>query len=341
MTDTGAAYIYRRIDPVTWDEGVKIVADDADTFDRFGWSVAINGDFAIVGARFDDEGGDQAGAVYIFQRTGTGNTWDTGTKIIAQDAEKDDDFGISVAISNDFAVIGATGDDDANLDSGAVYIYQKTGSSWTFHTKIPSHDAGATDLFGSSVAISGDYIIVGATQTEAAYIYQWTGTAWNFMKKITAPIETQGDFFGISVAIDGEYALVGAWGSSQSAGAAYVFKRTGAAWDFGQKIIASVAVVGANFGKSVSISGDYIIVGADNYDATGFRNIGTAYIFQRTGPGNIWDTGTQIFAVDFEKDAFFGNAVTISNDHAIVGSVLKSEGGSSTGAAYIFDIPPI
>jgi hypothetical protein len=341
MTDTGAAYIYRRTDPDTWDEGVKIVADDADEFDRFGWSVAINGDFAIVGARFDDEAGDQAGAAYIFQRTGP-NMWDTGTKILAQDTEKDDDFGISVAISNAFAVVGATGDDDAAFNSGAIYIYQKTGNSWTFRTKIPSHDAGSSDLFGISVAISGDYIIVGATLTEAAYIYHWTGSTWDFMKRITAPpIVTQGDFFGITVAIDGEYALAGAWAASQGDGAAYIFKRTGSAWDSGVKIVASDAAENANFGKSVSIKGDYAIVGADTYDAeAGLTNAGAVYIFQRIGPDNTWDTGTRILAVDFEKDAFFGNAVTISNDRAIVGSLLKRAGGSSTGAAYILDIPP-
>ncbi len=339
MTDTGAAYIYRRIDPDTWDEGVKIVADDADTFDRFGWSVAINGDVAIVGARFDDEGGDQAGAAYIFQRTGPGNIWDTGTKIMAQDAEKNDDFGISVAISSDFAVVGSTGN---NNSSGAIYIYKKnTNNTWSFHAKIPSHDAGSSDLFGISVAISGDYIIVGATLTEAAYIYLWTGSTWDFMKRITAPIVTQGDFFGISVAIDGEYALAGAWAASEGDGAAYIFKRSGSDWDSGVKIVASDAAVNANFGKSVSIKGDYAIVGADTYDAeAGLTNAGAVYIFQRIGPGNTWDTGTRTLAVDFEKDAFFGNAVTISNDHAIVGSLLNRAGGSSTGSAYILDIPP-
>ena len=342
MTDTGAAYIYRRIDTDTWDEGVKIVAGDADEFDEFGWSVAINGDVAIVGARWDDEAGDQAGAAYIFQRTGPGNIWDTGTKIMAQNAGSNDVFGISVAISSDFAVVGATGDDNS---SGAIYIYKKNiDNTWSPHAKIPSHDAGSSDLFGISVAISGDYIIVGATLTEAAYIYHWSGSTWDFMKRITAPpIETQGDFFGISVAIDGEYALAGAWAASQGAGdgAAYIFKRTGSDWDSGVKIVASDAAVNANFGKSVSIKGDYAIVGADTYDAeAGLTNAGAVYIFQRTGPGNIWDTGAQIFAVDFEKDAFFGNAVTISNDRAIVGSLLKRAGGSSTGAAYILDIPP-
>jgi hypothetical protein len=338
MTDTGAAYIYQRTGPDTWDEGVKIVAGDADEFDEFGWSVAINGDFAIVGARWDDEAGEKAGAAYIFQRTGPGNIWDSGTKIMAQDAEKDDDFGISVAISSDFAVVGATGE---NSSSGAIYIYEKnTDNTWSSHAKIPSHDAGSSDLFGISVAISGDYIIVGATLTEAAYIYHWTGSTWDFMKRVTAPTFNQGDFFGITVAIDGEYALAGAWGASQADGAAYIFKRTGSDWDSGEKIIASDAAVNANFGKSVSIKGDYAIVGADTYDAeAGLTNAGAVYIFQRTGPGNIWDTGTRILAVDFEKDAFFGNAVTISNDRAIVGSLLKRVGGSSTGSAYILDIP--
>ncbi len=339
---SGDAYIYHRIDPDTWDEGTKLTAGDTNSYNLFGGSVAINGDYAIVGAQFDNEGGSNAGAAYIYHKTGTNNSWIQKQKIMAQNPAINDDFGISVAISNEFAVVGATGDDTNGTNSGAIYIFQNVSNSWSFHSKIPSHDAGTGDLFGASVAISGNYLIVGATLTEAAYIYQKIGSAWVFMQRITALDVTQLDLFGISVAIDGDFAVVGAWGTSQSDGAAYIFQRTGSTWDSGVKIIATDGAADANFGKSVSIKGDYAIVGADTYDAGGgLTNIGTAYIFHRTGPGNIWDAGTQIFAVDFEMNASFGNAVTISNDHAIVGSFLKNEAVSNEGAAYIFDIPPI
>ena len=160
-SNAGAAYIFLRTGDNTWDEGTKITASDPASYDYFGRSVAISGDYAIVGAYRKDI--TDAGAAYIFLRTGD-NTWDEGTKITASDAEDDDNFGNSVAISEDYAIVGAYAEDhDTKSNAGAAYIFLRTGdNTWDEGTKITASDPASYDYFGRSVAISGDYAVVGA-----------------------------------------------------------------------------------------------------------------------------------------------------------------------------------
>jgi len=144
--------------------------------------VAISGDYAIVGARKEDTGGSNAGAAYIFKRDGT--SWTQEEKIVASDAGKDDQFGNSVAISGDYAIVGAYLEDAGGNIAGAAYIFKRDGTSWVQEAKILASDAGASDYFGYSVSISGDSAIVGAVYEDtgggdagAAYIYSALGPA--------------------------------------------------------------------------------------------------------------------------------------------------------------------
>jgi hypothetical protein len=178
-TDRGATYIFHRTGTNIWSSSTNISASDAADGDCFGFSVAISGDYAIVGATVEDGSGSDRGAAYIFQRTGT-NTWDTGTKIIASDAQDNDEFGYSVAISGDYAIVGALDEDGSGDSRGAAYIFQRTGTNtWDTGTKITSSNANDTDCFGGSVAISENYVIVGAPNVDgsgadrgAAYIFK-------------------------------------------------------------------------------------------------------------------------------------------------------------------------
>ena len=148
----------------------KLNAHDMDEGDNFGESVFINGDYAVVGAYHEDGGPGnlifRSGAVYVFRRTGE-NTWDSGTKIMAPDAQENDSFGVSVSLDGDYLVVGAHGEDggdgDPMPDSGAAYVFRRTDlNSWDTGTKISAPDAQDDDWFGKSVSISGDYVIVGA-----------------------------------------------------------------------------------------------------------------------------------------------------------------------------------
>ncbi len=355
--NAGAAYIFRKTEAGTWDAGIKLTANDAQADDYFGDSVAISGDYAIVGARNEDAGGSNAGAAYIFRRTGGAdeNIWDDGIKITASDAQANDEFGNSVSINGDYAIVGAKnedgGDGNPTSNAGAAYIFHRTGANtWDIGTKIVASDPAVDDYFGNSVSISGDYAIVGSygeddggSSAGAAYIYRRTATTtWDAGVKITATDPQAGDYFGGSVSISGDYAIVGAslenGGSGDpitGAGAAYIFRRTGTnLWDSGVKITATDPQAEDRFGYSVSISGDYAIAGARWEDEEG-SNAGAAYIFKRTGT-NAWESGSKITASDAKTDDVFGNSVSISGDYAIVGANSNDAGMSNTGAAYIF-----
>ncbi|NBC30356.1 MAG: hypothetical protein GVY29_10240 [Spirochaetes bacterium] len=299
----GSAYIFQRTGTNSWDTGTKIVASDGAAIDRFGKSVSIDGDYAIVGSRLSDIDVDgdttaeqDVGAAYIFRRTGT-NSWVEDAQLLASDGEADDEFGLSVAIEGEYAIVGAPLNDDNATNAGSAYIFRRTGTStWDTGIKVVATDPGG-DRFGESVAISGDYAIVGAYLNDDAGL---------------------------------------------NSGSAYIFHRsgTGNSWDTGTKIVASDAASIDVFGHSVGISGDYAIVGAygddhvDDGDSMDNDYDGSAYIFHRTGT-NSWTEETQITASDAESDDYFGYSVAIDGDYAIAGAWRNDDSGSDTGSAYI------
>jgi hypothetical protein len=219
--------------PFPTTETQKIQASDKEADDRFGWSVAISGDYAIVGAYLEDTGGDAVGAAYIFKRDGT--SWAEQAKIQASDKEAGDRFGRSVGISGDYAIVGASHEDTGGENAGAAYVFKRDGTSWAEQAKIQASDKQPTDEFGRSVAISGDYAIVGAyledtggDKAGAAYIFKRDGTSWTQQAKIQASDKQTLDEFGFSVAISENYAIVGAHledTGGDNAGAAYIFER--------------------------------------------------------------------------------------------------------------------
>ena len=277
-TNSGSAYIFF-YDGATWTQQAKLLAADGAAYDGFGRSVSISGDYAIVGAYFDDDNGTNSGSAYIFKRDGT--TWSQQAKLIASDGAYNDRFGDSVSISGDYAIIGAHGD-----YFGSAYIFKRSGTSWSEQAKLTASDGAAYDIFGWSVSISGDYAIIGAhgdddsgSASGSAYIFKRDGTTWTEQAKLTASDGTASDYFGYSVSIRGDYAVVGAYHHEDgSAGLAYIFKRDGTTWSQQAKLLASDGAAGERFGWSVSISGDYAVVGAPYDDDNGSRS-GSAYMF--------------------------------------------------------------
>ena len=351
-SNAGAAYIFTRSGS-TWTQQQKIQSSDKAAGDQFGISVAISGDgsTAIVGAQGEDTGGSQAGAAYIFTRSGS--TWTQQQKIQASDKEANDVFGVSVSISNDgnTAIVGAYLEDTGAAEAGAAYVFTRSGSTWTEQQKIQASDKEANDIFGQSVSISGDgntaivgaYLEdTGALNAGAAYIFTRSGSTWTEQQKIQASDKEVSDQFGFSVSIssDGNTAIVGAFSEDTGgadAGAAYIFTRSGSTWTEQQKIQASDKETSDSFGYSVSISsdGNTAIVGSSNED-TGGLDAGAAYIFTRSG--STWTEQQKIQSSDIEAGDRFGWSVSISGDGstAIVGADLEDTGGSNAGAAYIF-----
>jgi len=213
----------------------KLIASDGTAGDRFGRSVAICGDTAIVGSERDGiEVNPQQGSAYVFIRSGT--IWTQQTKLTASDGAASDEFGFSVAISGNTAIVGSEFDDiGANTFQGSVYVFERNGTLWTQQTKLTASDGATGDRFGRSVAISGDTAIVGSYDDDiganfnqgSAYIFIRSGIIWTQQTKLTASDGAVSDRFGFSVAISGEMAIIGSYqdniGANSDQGSAYVF----------------------------------------------------------------------------------------------------------------------
>ncbi len=276
-------------------------------------------------------------------------------KLTASDAQADDQFGVSVAVSGDTAVVAARFANAGGTNAGAAYVFERDQGSqdnWGEVTKLTASDAEAGDLFGTSVAISGDIAIVGARfesagghQAGAAYVFQRGHGGpdnWGEVAKLTASDAQATDWFGAAVAVSGDTAVVGAYledAGGDFAGAAYVFQRNQggeSAWGEVTKLTASDAQAEDEFGASVAVSGDTIIVGAFQEDAGG-DSAGAAYVFQRSqGGANTWGEVTKLTASDADAGDFFGVGVAVSGDTAVVGADNEDAGGSDAGAAYVF-----
>ena len=296
---SGAAYVFKRVDG-TWQQQQHLVpyvqGPDAGHGDLFGGSVSMDrlGNFAIVGASLHDADEpyteSNRGSAYVFKRVG--NTWvPEGNRLNATDGADGDEFGFSVSISGVYAVVGAPGDDDMGESSGSAYVFKRVGDTWVQQAKLAASDGAVGHRFGHSVAISGEYAIVGAkdvgNKLGSAYVFKRDGEMWNQQQTLTISDGAAGDRTGHSVDITPIYAVVGAIGHDdmgKSSGSAYVFKREGTSWRETRILRASDGEAGDEFGFSVSITsinGFGAFVGA-------MGNSGTAYSFNMRffAPGN-------------------------------------------------------
>ena len=356
----GAAYVFSRNfgGQDNWGQVAKLTASDADSGDEFGRSVAISGDYVVVGAHREDSGGADSGAAYIYARNegGTDN-WGEVVKLTASSPEINAQFGYSVAIDGDYAVVGVLYEDGGGLavDRGAAYVYGRNeggADNWGEVVILTASDAEDSDYFGCSVSIDGDYVLVGAfyedgggTDRGAAYIFdrnQGGQDNWGEVANLAASDANDSDRFGFSVDISGDFAVVGTTykdDGGSNRGAAYVYGRDeGGADNWGEVVIltASDAEDSDYFGCSVSIDGDYVLVGA-LYEDGGGVNYGAAYIYGRNSGGqDNWGEVLKLTASDAENGDQFGLSVSIDGDYALVGATFEDEGGSDSGAIYIF-----
>ncbi|NQT96128.1 MAG: choice-of-anchor D domain-containing protein [Candidatus Marinimicrobia bacterium] len=345
---SGSAYIFHR-SGTSWSQEAKLTSSDGVVDDRFGGSVSISGDYAIVGAYMDDVGANwDQGSAYIFYRSGT--SWSQQAKLTASDGESGDYFGYSVTISGDYVIVGAYGDDINISAEGSAYIFYRSGTSWSQQAKLVASDGTVDAFLGKSVSISGNYAIVGACRDDigansnqgSAYLFEKPGGGWSNMTetaKLTTSDGAADDQFGVSVAISGDYALVGSWqddDSGNESGSAYLFEKPVGGWSNmteTAKLTASDGASGAYFGVSTSVFGDYAIVAATGDDDNGSTS-GSAYIFHRDG--TTWGQQTKLLASDGASWDFFGISVTISSAYVIVGAKGDDDNGSYSGSAYIY-----
>lgn len=349
----------------TPEEVTKLLAADGGSSNAFfGYSVSISGDTAVIGAHRHGLSGDSRfGAAYVFVRnpdalpcseTGSADPWCQEAKLLASDAGDKDRFGFWVAIDGDTVVVGARQDDDAGSNSGSAYVFVRSGTTWTEEAKLTASDATAGDRFGTSVAISGDTVVIGAGEADgvgvdsgAAYIFTRAGTIWSEETKLTAADAAEGDSFGHYVAISGDTALMAAQyddDKGNNSGSAYLFIRNSAAvacaetasidpWCQQAKITASDGAEGDWFGGRVALSADTALVGAPF--GTGIESgTGAAYIFTRSGAS--WSEQAKLIAADGNAGDTFGFGLALSGDTAIISSDGDSDLYDSAGSAYVF-----
>ncbi len=317
---------------LSYSQLAKLTASDAAADDYFGASVAIDGETVVVGA--SEENSDR-GAVYVLRTTDGGATYDEVAKLTAADAAAGNEFGLSVAIDGGTVVVGTD-------NKEAVYVFRTT-DGWATHTeiKLTASDAAAGDRFGYSVAINGSTVVVGAkdkdSKTGAVYVYRTSdgGNTYDEVITLTADDSRTYDYFGRSVAIDGGSVVVGAYGDDDTgsrSGSAYVFSTTDG-WNTHTeiKLTAADAAADDEFGYSVAIAGDRIVVGARQRNNDGS---GAVYIYRTTDGGTTFDEVAKLTAADVAADDEFGFPVAVDGDTIVVGAQSDDD---DRGAVYIFE----
>lgn len=345
-TDQGAVFVFRNPGGAligSWELETRKVASDGASTDGFGYSVALSGDTAIVGAPgFDGNPNTNQGAAYIFVRQGT--AWIGQQKLIAADGTSGDGFGSNVAIYGNTAVIGAVGVNyGANSDQGAAYVFVRANGVWTEQQKLTSSDGAASDYFGWSVGIYGETIVVGASNKRvdtnntqgAAYVFTRSEGIWTEQQTLTASDGEGGDKFGNGISISGDTVIIGAPEKNNFRGAAYVFARQENVWNEQQKLTASNGAAYDLFGTSVAVSGNIVVIGAYGCNIGANFDQGAAYVFDRSG--TVWSEQRILTASDGGAEDGFGYSVGISGNKVLVGAYWDTINTNlRQGSAYVF-----
>lgn len=298
ISEEGAAYVFSRRGSA-WNEDARLDPGDLANGDRFGQSVAVSKSTILVGAEMDDTpAGIDTGSVHVFFRGKAG--WSRIAGLTAPDAAPDSRFGCAVAISGTSAVVGAC---QAKLDSknnaGSAYVFSSRKNDWSFQSKLVAADTASFDLFGTSVAISKNTVVVGAPRDDtldgghdagSAHVFSLVGNSWNPTARLFASDASSTDVFGFSVAVSSNTIIVGApyvdTAAGSNSGCAYIFKQQAKVWSEQSTFVAHEAGKSGEFGASVALSGSSVIVGARRKDsppsATGDSAVdqGSAQVFK-------------------------------------------------------------
>src|SRR5210317_1997645 len=307
----------------------KILAFDGAAGARFGYSVAVGSGRIVVGAYGDDVGANtNQGSVYIHDLNGN-----ILHKITASDGAAFDLFGFSVAIGGDRIVVGAF---YGASTYGSAYIFDLDGNQLA---KLTASDGAASNFFGNSVAIGSGKIVVGAYVDDvgangnqgSVYIFDLDGTQ---LTKITASDGAASDFFGISVAVGGNKIVVGSYqddDNGTASGSVYTYNLDGTNEI---KIIPSDGAAGDNFGQSVAVGENKIVVGATGYDIdpitfTNF-NSGKIYTYDLDGTNELIITNPNPTTQDY-----LGESLAVGNGRLVAG-IRDDDNGKDSGAVYIY-----
>lgn len=342
---TGQVVVLRKV-AGTWTQEATLAPADPATGNYFGWSVALDGDRAVVGATgayYQTSPG--AGAVYVFTRSGT--TWTQAQKLTASDPLQSAEFGYSVGVSGSTLVVGAPQATYNNEGGrGAAYVFDLVGSTWTQATKLAGNGTTFGARNGSSVAIDGDRLVLGARTTwedagqtigtGSAYVFVRSGSSWTQEAKLQATNYVAWAALGTSAAIDGNRVIVGAPGESINTGAAYVFDKVGANWVQKARITGAGTDSGDWFGWSVDVDGNVAVAGTYNYDSV--TPLGNGAVKVYAFDGATWSEKLELLGNPMFTGDTLGEAVAIQGDTVLGGSPSIAFG--QIGRAWFWRLDP-
>lgn len=345
---SGAAYVYAKDGQGEWTHLQRLAATDPNEGAEYGGGIKFSTDYLVVAAGRADIGGTQrAGALYVYDHNN--NSWDFSTKLIASDFTSEAKLGMnptSLDVEGNTIVAGAPGD---NAWTGSVYVFTREAGIWTEAQKILSPTPQPNDVFGVGVALSGDYLVVGANEVDgrkgAAYVYEKNGDGeFEYTQTLMASDATNDDFFGTAVSIGGNQMVIGAYGSNQEQGAAYVFERDGQGnWTEVQKLTGNISSESTQFGWSTHMQQGFILISAPHLFGL---EAGEVYFYKREASGD-WTEEAIIQGNDTAGEDFFGWNVAMHGNELIVGAPWEDHdenGGNEidrAGSAYIFKDPTL
>lgn len=348
---SGKALVYRRVGP-SWVQEAELFDVELPSITQFGWSVGISGEVIVIGVPDDKLFGgtvDDVGSAYVFRQQG--GTWVREAKLRASDLGPDQSFGRSVDIDGDYIVIGARHGDGVSL--GGAYVFRREGTNWVEQAKLTS---GLPENVGSgwSVSIDGERIAVAAFPSNgpcpkdpdcdsgSVYVFRRDGETWAQEVLLTAADAAEQAGFATTVSLDGDILAVGSFGSNEAdpqdpschSGSAYVFRRVGMNWAQEAKLVAGDATCRDSFGRSVSIDGGVLAIGAPHTaNLDGLNRLGSAYLFKHDGTG--WTEKVRVTASDGAPRDAYGWAVSVKSGSLVVGAYKDN---AATGSVYTYSV---
>ena len=355
----GAAYVFKRVGK-TYVQEARLEAPDPELGAEFGRAVAIKGNVIVVGARFASSGAvARAGAAYVFRKIGW--KWVYEQKLTSADSSPEDNFGRAVALEDNLLVVTARKEDASSPDVGAAYVFHRKGRTWKQEAKLTSSDPNPAALFGQSAAVQGNLIVIGARDADtpaakgagALYLFAWVPwipSKWVEFDKLYASDGKSGDQFAFNITVYGNIIASGARRADltdpdrKDSGAVYLFGLYGWEWKEIQKLTASDARAGDEFGHSVAMSDNIIAVGARRADIDGNTDQGAVYIFRRLddhghfGKHKIaeWEEEAKITAFNGAAGDEFGHSLAADDHTIVVGATGVDFMEADQGAGYVY-----
>lgn len=323
----------------SWIQTARLRPSDGRSADQFGNSVGISGATIVVGSEFHDTAaGNNAGAVYVFEKVA--GKWIETAILEPSDARAQRNFGEYVAISGDVVVVGNRFDKDLGNNSGAAYVFERTGGTWVQTAKLHGSAGQRNDLSADTLAVDGLRIVMGSYRSDASGPH--SGSAYVFEKRSGAWVETAhlaaddgAGELSRGVALDGDRIVLGARldaTNGADSGAGYVFELVEGAWVQTAKLVPPEATAGDWVGEAVAVSGDAILLSAHHHDLFG-QSSGAGFLYRlRNG---AWQPEATLVSSQISQGDEFSHAVSMSGDLAVLTSPYE---GAAIGAAYVFTL---